>query len=81
MDGFELDWPATDDDLQVNSTLRRSISPRPHLVHKNLRSISNTKFNSSIASITVEEVDQENTKPTLEKVKQTHKKNNHSIGV
>jgi hypothetical protein len=54
-----LDWPATEDEMQVASTITRSPKFRKFGQAKfsKISSISNSKLNASTISIAIEEVD------------------------
>jgi hypothetical protein len=56
-----LDWPATEDEMQVASTITRSRSPKfrkfGQAKFSKISSISNSKLNASTISIAIEEVD------------------------
>ena len=60
-DGLFLDWPATDDEMQVASTITRSRSPKLRKFgaakFSKISSISNYKLNASTVSIAIEEVE------------------------
>ncbi len=56
-----MDWPATDDEMQVASTITRSRSPKlrkfGQAKFSKISSITNSKLNASAVSMAIEEVD------------------------
>ncbi len=56
-----MDWPATDDEMQVASTITRSRSPKlrkfGQAKFSKISSITNSKLNASAVSMAIEEID------------------------